>query len=70
MLGQYRFQVEYLTNDLNEQKGLEQMLYEKYPEAQEANSGFNKYRAVDVTKPYYQIYRQAALDYLSRQAGG
>lgn len=43
------------------------MLYEKYPEAQSANGGFNKYRAVDVTKDYYQTYRQAALDYLARQ---
>lgn len=66
-LGRYRFQVEYLTDDHNEQMGLEQMLYEKYPEAQSANGGFNKYRAVDVTKDYYQTYRQAALDYLARQ---
>jgi hypothetical protein len=70
VLGEYRFQVEYLTNDESEQLGLEQMLYEKYPEAQAANGGFNKYRAVDVTMSYYRIHRQAALDYLARQAGG
>jgi hypothetical protein len=70
VLGQYRFHIEYLTDDPDEQAGLEQMLYDKYPEAQRANGGFNKRRAVDPANRDYQRYMQAAQAYLDRQAGG
>jgi hypothetical protein len=45
------------------------MLYEKYPEAQVANGGYNAYRAVDPAGRDYQRYMQAARGYLARQAG-
>lgn len=50
--------------------GLEQMLYERYPQAQVANGGYNVYRAVDSVSSDYQRYMQAARDYLARQEGG
>jgi hypothetical protein len=67
---QYRFQVEYLTNDVEEQKGLEQMLYDKYPEARVANGGLDKYSPIDLANSNYQRYMQAARNYLARQADG
>jgi hypothetical protein len=70
VVGQYGFQVEYLTDDPDEQTGSEQMLYDKYPEAQRANGGFNKRRAMDPANRDYQRYMQAAQAYLDRQAGG
>jgi hypothetical protein len=62
--------VEYLTNDLDERMGLEQMLYERYPEAQVANGGFNARRAIDPANSDYQRWMQAARNYLARQEGG
>ena len=69
-LSQFRFQVEYRTSDFNTQVGLEQMLYERYPEAQVANGGFNIRAPVDARNPMYNTYMQAAQDYLAALEGG
>jgi hypothetical protein len=70
VLGQFRFQVEYRTSDFNTQVGLEQTLYERYPEAQVANGGFNKYAPVSEENRMYDTYMQAAQDYLTALEGG
>jgi len=70
VLGQFRFQVEYRTSDFNTQVGLEQRLYERYPEAQVANGGFNKYAPASEANPMYDAYMQAAQDYLAALEGG
>jgi hypothetical protein len=69
-LSQFRFQVEYRTSDFNTQVGLEQMLYNRYPEARAANGGFNKYAPVVEYNPMYETYMQAARDYLAGLEGG
>jgi hypothetical protein len=69
-LSQFRFQVEYRTNDFNTQVDLERMLYDRYPEAQAANGGFNKYAPVSETNPMYDTYMQAAQNYLVALEGG
>jgi hypothetical protein len=71
VLGQFRFQVEYRTNVANEQKGLEQMLYDQYPEAQQANGGYNKYSPIDPLnsdKPVWSSY-SPSVSVLSLVAG-
>jgi len=40
VLGQFEFQVEYGTDVYAEQRGLEQLLYDRYPKAQAA--GLNR----------------------------
>jgi hypothetical protein len=68
-LGQFRFQVEYGTDVYAEQRGLEQMLYDQYPEAQAANGGYNVIRAVSPLNPNMPAYMQAAYDYLQQLTG-
>ena len=41
----FRFQVEYRTDVYEEQRGLEQILYDRYP-ARLVNGGFNKIRPI------------------------
>jgi len=64
VLGDFEFQVEYRTDNYAEQRGLEQLLYDRYPEAQEANGGFNKIRAIYPSNPRQADYMQAAANYL------
>jgi hypothetical protein len=70
VLGQYEFQVEYRTDVYTEQRGLEQVLYDRYPGAQAANGGYNVIRGVGPLNPNGPSYIQAAYDYLERLAGG
>lgn len=69
-LSKFRFQVEYRTNDFNTQVGLEQMLYDRYPEAQTANGGFNIRAPVAETNRMYDTYMRAAQDYSAALEGG
>jgi hypothetical protein len=64
------FQTEYRTDDYAEQRGLEQDLYDRYPEAQVQNGGLNKIRPISPSNPNLSDYMQAAADYLSRIGGG
>lgn len=70
VLGQYEFQVEYRTDVHAEQRGLEEVLYDRYPGAQAANSGYNVIRAISLRNPNRAGYMQAAYGYLERLAGG
>jgi hypothetical protein len=64
------FQVEYGTDVYAEQRGLERMLYEQYPEAQGANGGYNMIRGISPESPSGPGYLQSAMDYLRRLLGG
>jgi hypothetical protein len=55
---------------LTRKVGLEQMLYDRYPEAQKANGGLNIHAPVAETNRMYDTYMQAAQDYLSALEGG
>ncbi len=66
VLGDLEFQVEYRTDVYAEQRGLEQMLYDRYPGAQLENGGFNKIRAISPSNPNLPTYMQAAQDFLDR----
>jgi hypothetical protein len=70
VLRDYAFHVEYRTNDYAEQRGLEQILYERYPEAMLENGGFNKIRGISPLNPKGPEYMEAAEDYLARLEGG
>jgi RHS repeat-associated protein len=65
VLGNYKLQVEYQTNVYAEQRGLEQALYDRYPEAQSANGGFNKIRAISLSNPNLPFYIESANQYLN-----
>jgi hypothetical protein len=65
ILGPYEFSVEYRTDVYAEQRGLEQVLYDRYPGAQIGAGGFNKIRAISPTNPNLEDYVQAARDYLA-----
>ena len=52
------------------QIGLERMLYDRYPEAQAANGGFNTKAPVIETHPIYETYMRAAQEYLAALEGG
>jgi hypothetical protein len=64
VLGEYRFSVEYRTDLYAEQRGLEQMLYDRYPGAQATNGGFNMIRGISPSNPNLPSYMQAAQDFL------
>lgn len=68
VLGDFRFNVEYRTDVYAEQRGLEQVLYDRYPEAMQVNGGFNKIGAISPSNPNILSYTQAAQDFLSRGA--
>jgi RHS repeat-associated protein len=68
-LRDFDFQVEYVTNDEDTRKGLEQMLYEKYPEARVANGGYNKKAVFQPGNPFEETYRQAAREFLENLEG-
>lgn len=68
-LGDYRFNVEYRTDVYAEQRGLEQLLYDRYPGAQASNGGFNKIRGISPTNPNGAGYMQSAWGFLERLGG-
>ncbi|MHB1594941.1 MAG: hypothetical protein ACYCO9_14210 [Streptosporangiaceae bacterium] len=70
VLGEFEFQVEYRTNVYAEQRGLEQILYDRYPGAQAANGGYNMIRGISPLNPRGPGYMQAAYDFLGRLEGG
>ena len=57
---------EYQTDVYAEQRGLEQMLYDRYPEAQFENGGFNKIRGISPSNPNLPTYMRSAWDFLER----
>ncbi len=59
------FETVYKTDDYAAQRGLEQRVYEQYPEAP-----LNKIRAIDPKNPNYQKYIEAADRYLQEQGLG
>lgn len=62
--------MEYRTDVYAEQRGLEQMLYDRYPGAQAQNGGFKYIRGISPTNPNGPGYMQAAVDFLERLSGG
>jgi hypothetical protein len=70
VLGEYRFNVEYRTDVYAEQRGLEQLLYDMYPEARSVNGGFNKIRAINPRNANFADYIESAFQYLDRLGGG
>jgi hypothetical protein len=70
VLGEFQFQVEYRTNVYAEQRGLEQMLHDQYPEAQAANGGYNMIRGIGPLNPNGPAYMQAAYEFLDESPGG
>jgi hypothetical protein len=46
-LAHLEFNVEYRTDSYAEQRGLEHVIYSRYPGAQKVNGGFNKIRPID-----------------------
>jgi hypothetical protein len=69
-LGKFEFQVEYRTDVYAEQRGLEQMLFDQYPEAQAANGCYNTIRGISPLNPRGPGYMSAAHDYLQKLRGG
>ncbi|MGH7485683.1 MAG: hypothetical protein ACREMY_08790 [bacterium] len=63
ILGQYFFNPEARTNDIFEQRGLEQELYDQNPSAQSGNDGYNKIRPISSQNPRYDDYMRAAARY-------
>jgi hypothetical protein len=66
VLGDFQFNVEYRTDLYAEQRGLEQLLYERYPGARIENGGFNMIRGISPSNRNLDTYMQAAWDYLAR----
>lgn len=66
ILGRYRFQVEYRTNDYAEQRGLEELIYRRHPGAMAANGGYNKIGAISARNRLREQYMRAATNYLDR----
>lgn len=64
LLREFTFKTEYETNIRSEQRGLEQMLFNHYPEAMSANGGFNAIRGIALANPRRFEYMQAAHEYL------
>jgi hypothetical protein len=64
VLGNYNFRPEYRTDNYWEQRGLEQVLYNRHPEAMLANGGFNKIRAIREDHPLMNEYMDAALRFI------
>lgn len=70
VLGDYQFNVEYRTDVYAEQRGLEEVLYNRYPNARVRNGGFNKIRAIGPSNPNFAFYMRSAAEFLARQGGG
>lgn len=70
VLGGFKFNVEYRTDVYSEQRGLEQILYDRHPGARAVNGGFNKIRAISPRNPNFGDYIEDAFAYLDRLGGG
>ncbi len=68
-LGRFEFRVEYRTDVYAQQRGLEQVLYDRNPGAQAANGGLNKIRGISPKNPNGPGYMNAAQDYLDAMDG-
>lgn len=66
LLGRFEFQVEYRTDVYAEQRGLEQALYDLYPEAQAANGGFNRIRGISLSNPNIDNNIRSAKDFMEQ----
>lgn len=66
IFGEYEFHPEYLTDDYNEQRGLEQHLYDLHPEALAKNGGLNRIRGIRFNNPRISSYLSAARGFLDR----
>jgi hypothetical protein len=66
VLGEYQLNVEYRTDVYAEQRGLEQMLYDRYPEAQFGNGGLSKIRGISPSNPNLPTYMGSAWDFLEQ----
>ncbi len=53
------FEVDRRSDCCNAQRGREQIIYDKHPEAQAANGGLNKRSPVSPTNPKRDVYRKA-----------
>lgn len=62
--GDYVFRVEYRTDVLAQQRGLEEILYRRYPEAMVVKGGFNKIGAISGRNANRTLYLEAAEQYL------
>jgi hypothetical protein len=58
------FKVEDRTDDYATQRGLQQLLYDRYPGAQDINGGFNKIRGISPLNPLRDYYLRAASNFL------
>jgi RHS repeat-associated protein len=65
VLRDLNFNVEYRTNVYAEQRGLEQVLYDRYPGARSANGGYNRIRAISPRNPNLESYIRAAEAFLA-----
>jgi hypothetical protein len=70
VLGDFKFKVEYRTDVYSEQRGLEQILYDRNPGAREVNGGYNKIRGINPANPNFGDYIEDAFAYLDRLGGG
>jgi len=63
------FETVFETNDRFEQRGLEQMLHDQYsPTAHKDYGGFNREQAIRANHPDYDVYMDAAQNYLANSA--
>jgi RHS repeat-associated protein len=60
------FNEEHRTDDYAEQRGLENKVYNDNPQAQSANGGLNKIKAISDKNDKKPIYEKAATEYLKR----
>ncbi len=67
ILGKFLFRTEYLTDVYAEQRGLEDVLYNRHPEAKAINGGYNRIWALSPANRLYADYVRAAYHYLDRR---
>jgi uncharacterized protein RhaS with RHS repeats len=65
-----QFDAVHKTDDYNEQRGLEKVLYDNNPQAKSTNGGLNKVKPISDKNDKKTIYENAAKDYLKRNGGG
>ncbi len=65
-LGQFQFKTVYETDVYAEQRGLEQVLYDRNPGAMSVNGGYNYLRPISPSNPNLPGYTQAANDFLDK----
>ena len=65
-----RFEEKYKTDNYNEQRGLEQKVFNDNPQAKSSNGGLNKIKPISDKNENKTIYENAAKDYLKTNKGG